>query len=112
MPRPVTIKPRLVKNAVSSSMVLVITRLNNVVITGWQPSIIKEELSRLRPTNNTTKATNDLSLPPGLGYAFTFEGSVIPENLPSHEWVMDSGATSHFTYNKYDYLNYTPCTDR
>ena len=38
-------------------------------------AIIKEELSRVRPVNNTIKTTNDLSLPPGLGYAFNTPGN-------------------------------------
>ena len=73
-------------------------------------AFLKEEILNVTTFINSDNFTNNLSLPPGLGYAFTFEGSVIPDDLPPDEWIMDSGATSHFTPNKHDYFNYKPCT--
>ena len=37
--------------------------------------------------------------------AFTFDETVISGPLPMTTWIMDSEATSHFTYNKNDFVN-------
>ena len=56
-----------------------------MVIANTHAAIIQEQLNNVSIANtNATVLQNNsnLYLPPGLGHAFTFDGTVIPEPLP------------------------------